>query len=54
MEHHMTHEDMVRDSLVDRLHELVNDGRIADAVAMYEEYRSVFNETDTHLSRRRS
>ena len=43
MEHYMTDEDKVRDCLFDRLHELVNDGRLADAVSMYDEYREVFN-----------
>ena len=43
MEHYMTDEEMMRDCLVDRLHELVNDGRLCDAVAMYEEHREIFN-----------
>ena len=43
MEQYMTDEEMVRDCIVDRLHELVNEGRVADAVAMYEEYRNIFD-----------
>ena len=41
MDQYMTKEDMIRDMIVDRLHELVNDGMLSEACSMYEEYREV-------------
>ena len=38
-----TQEEMLRDLLVDRLHELVNDGRLEDAVSLYEEHKSLLD-----------
>lgn len=41
MDQYMTKEEMIRDMLVDRLHELVNQGMLSEACALYEEYRDV-------------
>jgi hypothetical protein len=38
-----TQEEMLRDLLVDRLHELVNDGRLEDAIALYEEHKDLLD-----------
>jgi len=32
----------LRDAIIDRLHELVNDGCHEDAIALYEEYKECF------------
>ena len=39
---HQTTDQTLRDMIIDRLHELVNDGCYEDAIALYEEYRESF------------
>lgn len=39
---HQTTDQTLRDVIIDRLHELVNDGCYEDAIALYEEYKESF------------
>jgi hypothetical protein len=34
--------EIVRDYIVDRIHELVDDERLEDAISLYEEYKETF------------
>jgi|TARA_B100001059_G_C17771411_1_gene548677 hypothetical protein len=34
--------ETVRDYIVDRIHELVDDERLEDAISLYEEYKETF------------
>lgn len=39
---YQTTDQTLRDMIIDRLHELVNDGCYEDAIALYEEYKESF------------
>lgn len=44
---HLTMDQTLRDVIIDRLHELVNDGCHEDAIALYEEYKESFECTSS-------